>query len=157
MRTRVDAAIIRNLIVLTMMMVAICASAQDKRFRSITTKDGLPQNSVDVIVQDSLGFIWIGTQDGLARYDSYEMQVFRNEAQNPTSLSDNFITSLLVDSQNGLWVGTRNGLNYFDGKSNTFKRFLPKPGELHQAVYSLFEEPNGVRASILGKDYYFDF
>jgi ligand-binding sensor domain-containing protein len=73
MRTRVDAAIIRNLIVLTMMMVAICASAQDKRFRSITTKDGLPQNSVDVIVQDSLGFIWIGTQDGLARYDSYEM------------------------------------------------------------------------------------
>lgn len=156
MKVRFFHAIICNLVCLAMLLLTDHGFAQEKRFRSVTTANGLPQNSVDVIVEDSTGFIWIGTQDGLARYDGYNMLVYRNQPKEETSLSDNFITSMLVDSKNGLWVGTRNGLNYLDRTTNTFKRFLPDESMMHQAVYQLNESSKGVKASIIGTNYFFD-
>lgn len=156
MKVRYFHAIICNLVCISALLITVNSFAQEKRFGSITTADGLPQNSVDVIVEDSTGFIWIGTQDGLARYDGYRMLVYRNQPKTESSLSDNFITSMLVDAENGLWVGTRNGVNYFDRTSNTFKRFLPDQTKLHQAVYQLSETEKGVKANINGTLYFFD-
>lgn len=70
--------------------------------------EGLPQLNVAAIAQDSQGFLWFGTQEGLARYDGTAMKVFRG-GQEPGDLSDSFITALDVDGAGTLWVGTLQG------------------------------------------------
>ncbi|MGD2148436.1 MAG: two-component regulator propeller domain-containing protein, partial [Anaerolineae bacterium] len=66
-------------------------TGRDITFRRLTLDDGLSQSSINCIVQDAQGFMWFGTQDGLNRYDGYEIEVYRPEAENPSSLSDKWI------------------------------------------------------------------
>lgn len=82
------------------------------RFERISIEDGLSHSSVNAVI-NAEGFIWIGTNDGLNRYDGHEVIVFKHDPQDPDSLSHSAITALLADSQGQLWVGTRNGLNAF--------------------------------------------
>jgi signal transduction histidine kinase/ligand-binding sensor domain-containing protein/CheY-like chemotaxis protein/AraC-like DNA-binding protein len=89
-------------------------------FRHINYEQGLSNSTIEAITQDSRGFIWIGTRDGLNLYDGYRMTVFRNEKDKPGSLSDNYITCLYTDTQNTLWIGTLNGLNRYDVNTKTF-------------------------------------
>jgi ligand-binding sensor domain-containing protein/signal transduction histidine kinase len=86
-----------------------------------------PHRSIYSLCQDAEGFIWIGTQDGLARYDGYEMVTFRHDPDNPQSLSNNSVRMLFEDSQGRLWVGTENGLNIFDRGQRRFVR-VATPG-----------------------------
>ena len=104
-------------------------AGQSLRFKRVTGEQQLPGSSVSAIVQDQQGFLWLGTDDGLVRYDGYTFRVFRNEAQNPHSLSYNTITALLQDADGTLWVGTVYGLNRFQPKS---ERFLREHGEDEQ-------------------------
>lgn len=115
-----------------MLLVFYVTMAQERRFLSLSTQDGLPQNSVECFAQDSSGYLWIGTQDGLVRYDGYEMLVFQNNQKDENSISDNFITRLFVDDAGGLWVGTRNGINFFDEAQKRFIKFLPDLNRHHQ-------------------------
>ena len=95
--------------------------ATASRFARIDIEQGLSQATVTSLAQDHAGNIWIGTQNGLNRYDGFSIEVFRPEEQLSQSLSDNFVTSLLVDKQGMLWVGTLNGLTHFDPVAGTFK------------------------------------
>ncbi|ALO36352.1 hypothetical protein CMT41_17610 [Colwellia sp. MT41] len=118
------------------------------RFKHITIEDGLPQNSVHTILQGSTGFLWIGTEEGLVRYDGYSLKVFKHEPNNSHSLSDNDILSLIEDSRGNLWVGTRGGgLNYFNAKTQQFTQYRHQAGDLnslsHDTVYSLLEDSQG--------------
>jgi len=79
------------------------------------------------MLQDSRGFMWFGTRDGLNRYDGSKMIVYRNGSTDSSSISDNFITSLYEDNQNNIWVGTHNGLNKFEPKKNRFIRLKDQP------------------------------
>jgi len=100
------------------------------RFDRISIEQGLSQSSVFVIFQDSRGFLWFGTEDGLNRYDGYSFKVFKPDPDVPTSLSDRWITSIVEDQNGYLWIGTRQGgLNRFDPKSEQFKHFLHNPSE----------------------------
>lgn len=84
------------------------------RFQHLTINDGLPQNMVDCMLQDSQGFIWFGTWNGLCRYDGYNFEIFDN--QNPssnTSIKDNFIYSMVEDAYGNLWMGTSQGLQTY--------------------------------------------
>ena len=67
------------------------------RFRHITLEDGLAQSSVNAIEQDAQGYIWIGTQDGLQRYDGYDFLTYRHDIGDPASLADNDVNALAVD------------------------------------------------------------
>ena len=77
----------------------------DVHLDAITVEDGLPMGYVLAMAQDSTGYLWLGTNDGLARYDGYEYIVFRHDPQDTNSIGDNRINGLFVDPEGYLWVG----------------------------------------------------
>jgi ligand-binding sensor domain-containing protein/signal transduction histidine kinase len=95
------------------------------RFDHISIEQGLSQSSVRVILQDSRGFLWFGTEDGLNRYDGYNFKTFKPDPDVPSSLSDRWITSIVEDKDGYLWIGTRQGgLNQFDPRTEKFTHYL---------------------------------
>ena len=84
---------------------------------------GLSNSSVNAIFQDSENLLWIGTWDGLNRYDGNNFKIFRPELNNENSLTNQVILKIDEDSAGYIWVLTMHGLNRFDKKTNTFKRF----------------------------------
>ena len=94
-------------------------------YREVGINQGLSQSTVRKIVQDSLGFMWIATGDGLNRYDGYEFTIYRHQPENPSSISDNWILDIHIDYDQNLWIATEFGLNRFDYQSQSFEHFLP--------------------------------
>lgn len=89
--------------------------------KSLTRDNGLASNRVNCIYEDSRGFIWFGTQDGLNRFAGYDIGTFRHNPKDSLSISNNRITSIMEDEATGnFWVGTEFGLNYFDIAKNKF-------------------------------------
>jgi len=94
------------------------------RLQRLDFNDGLSQASARALAQDGEGMIWIGTQDGLNRYDGEQMRVFRRDQQDPDSLTDNHVTALAVDRDGQLWVGTQSGgLGRYDADALRFRNF----------------------------------
>ena len=93
------------------------------RFTHLSGEQGLSNSTIEAIFQDSRGFIWIGTRDGLNRYDGHEIVVYRNDPGDSNSLSDNYIQAVYEDHARKLWVGTRNGLNSLNRETNRFTRY----------------------------------
>ena len=95
--------------------------SESLKFRHLTGDNGLSQNFISSILQDSKGFMWFGTKDGLNRYDGYSFVVYQHDPFDSTTISENFITSLFEDSRGYIWVGTLNGnLNCFERGTETF-------------------------------------
>lgn len=116
------------------------------RSQNLGREEGLPQNNITSIAQDRTGFMWLGTQDGVARYDGQRFVVFRHVSEQPASLSSSFINEVLVAKDGTLWVGTQEGLNRLDRESSTFERFVAsdKPGSLSAPIILALEEgPDG--------------
>lgn len=105
------------------------ALQQQIRVERIGVEHGLSHPHVTSIIQDQSGFIWIGTQDGLNRYDGYEFVVYRHDPGDSTSLADSEIRGLAVDEFGNLWVGTRAGLNRLNRGAGTFTRFQHDPAD----------------------------
>lgn len=97
------------------------------KFEHVTIKDGLSQNTVTVTFQDKQGFIWIGTNDGLNRYDGHQFKVFRHHFDDEHSISNNVIAAIAQDPDGYLWIGTNDGLNRFDPRTEQFRRFFHDP------------------------------
>lgn len=111
-------------------------------FKSLTVNDGLSQHDVSIILQDSYGYIWIGTYDGLNRFDGYNIENFSSLTNNPESLSGNRITSLFEDSQKRLWIGTDGeGLNYFDLRKERFVRVQTEQD--YEVINDVIEDSKG--------------
>lgn len=102
--------------------VAPDVSAPQIGFRTLSVDDGLSQSTVLALAQDPLGRIWMGTQDGLNRYDGYSFRVFRHEERDSCSLADNVVNALLADGGE-LWVGTASGLSLYDAATDRFTNF----------------------------------
>ena len=89
-------------------------------FSRISTKDGLSQLSVLTIFQDSKGYMWFGTRDGLNRFDGQSFKHWYSDLNDSSSISDNYIRCISEDSKGNIWIGTRFGLNRFDRKTGRF-------------------------------------
>ena len=129
-------------------LAAVCVSsalALDPRksltqySRTIWTQErGLPQDTIRAITQTKDGYLWLGTDEGLARFDGYEFVVFNKSNGN---LPDNSITALAAANDGGLWIGTANGLTqYHDGR---FQTFTLKQGLPDTAITALARGPRG--------------
>ena len=114
-----------SLIILLFYSVNLTGQTNQYFFHQLSTDDGLSQNSVYCSFQDSKGYMWFGTSDGLNRYDGYSFKVYKHIVSDYNSLSDNWITGICEDRKGNLWIATHGGgLNKFNEKTNTFKRFI---------------------------------
>ncbi len=93
------------------------------QFRHYSIDDGLSEANAICIIQDRYGFLWIGTQDGLNRYDGYEFTVFKYNGNDSNSISGNFIAVLLEDKKGIIWIGTDKGLCSFNSSTAKFTRY----------------------------------
>jgi len=92
-------------------------------FNHLSVDEGLSQNLARAITQDYQGFIWIGTKDGLNRFDGSDVRIFRHEEDNPKSIGCNYISSLLPDTEKIMWVGTEKGLYRYYPEKEKFELF----------------------------------
>ncbi|MGC3976880.1 MAG: two-component regulator propeller domain-containing protein [Paludibacteraceae bacterium] len=99
--------------------------------------DKLPSNSVTRIYNDKEGYTWLGTKDGLCRYDGYDVKVFRSSALTPEKLTNNEIECIEEDNENKLWIGTYEGINIFDKKNYSIKTLKNKYTEKERINYIL--------------------
>jgi ligand-binding sensor domain-containing protein len=96
------------------------------KFNNISINDGLSQSSPNCIFQDSRGLMWIGTDDGLNKYDGYSFIVYKPEQDNRYSISNSRVLSIAEDASGNLWIGTNGGgINRYDRKSDRFYAFIP--------------------------------
>ncbi|MBK5284869.1 MAG: hypothetical protein JJE25_05670, partial [Bacteroidia bacterium] len=93
------------------------------RFDYLNTEHGLSDNNVNCIYQDKTGYIWIGTANGLNRYDGKEIVIFRSQNNDKNSLPHNYIQSIAEDRNHNIWIGTWNGLACFNPAKKLFQRF----------------------------------
>ena len=113
---------------------SVHAQARTPRFTHLTSEQGLSHNMVRYILQDSQGFMWFGTEDGLNKYDGYTFTIYRHRRLDPDSLSNSTVTALYQDRRGTLWIGTVMGLDSFSGEAARFTHY-PAIGEQVGAIY----------------------
>lgn len=112
------------LIVLMVSYILNPAFGQEWRYKDIGNSDGLSNSAVNTVYMDSRGYIWMGTWDGLNRYDGDNVKVFKPNVFEEGNISNNIIRDIFEDKLNNLWVVTEDGLNMFDYRTEKFTSFL---------------------------------
>lgn len=110
--------------ILSCFLCCIGTAQSDYHFRHYSTNDGLLQNSVTCLFQDADGYLWVGTQDGLNRFDGSRFVAFRPERDNPQSLTDHYVLSLAQDHQGDLWMTCRYGGARYDVETGLFQQWF---------------------------------
>jgi ligand-binding sensor domain-containing protein/DNA-binding response OmpR family regulator len=113
-------------------------------FKQINVDNGLAQNTAMSILQDKKGQIWIGTFDGLSKFNGIEFNTYKNDAGNSGSLSNNQVFKLMEDRNNNLWVGTLNGINRYDKNTDRFIRYGLEGLSRKYPVLDMIQDPKGV-------------
>ncbi len=131
-----------------LLFCAVTASfnySQNPLFKPITVEDGLSSSDANCIIQDKIGFIWIGTDNGLNRFDGSDFKVYRNNQNNPNSISDNSIWSLYEDRSGNIWVGTKGGvLNKYIPAFDKFERINLNENKYNEnSITSILEDREG--------------
>ncbi len=139
---------VAGLILLFAWTSVVRPQGQDIDFERINIDQGLSQSSINCILQDSRGFMWFGTQDGLNRYDGYTFIVYKRSSVDTSSISSNWITSLFEDETGIIWIGTQGGgLNRFDRVTEKFTAYVNEPGNpfslMDNDVRSVYQDKAG--------------
>lgn len=132
-------------IILYLFVLINLSYPQNAIFKSITTQDGLSSNDINCLIQDKFGFIWIGTDNGLNRFDGTEFKIFRNRQNNSNTISDNGIWSLYEDRSGNIWIGTKGGVvNKYSPESEKIEHIrLTEKGSSSNSITAILEDNNG--------------
>lgn len=126
---------------------ALYAQPRDIRFEHISVEQGLSNYAVTRIVQDHQGFLWIGTEDGLNKYDGYDFTVYKSDPADSTALSNRIIQALYVDHAGTLWIGVGDGLWQYHPDTDKFDRFKSDPRDRNslfgKSISAIFEDRRG--------------
>ncbi|WP_452223927.1 ATP-binding protein [Lacinutrix chionoecetis] len=108
---------------IVLFFVSMCCFSQENTFYHYGLEEGLSQETVLSLLKDSSGFLWIGTQDGLNRFDGNSFTVYKNSQGDTASIVDNYINALLEHDNNTIWIGTAtNGVCYYNPQLNIFNK-----------------------------------
>ncbi len=135
--------------ILALFLCKFLASAgqNNLRFTHYNTSDGLLSNVTNCIIEDDIGFLWIGTGSGLCRFDGYSFKSYTHNQNDSTSISDDYITCIYKDTFNNIWVGTNDGLNKYDKLTQRFIRFKNNPNDsttiISNGIRSITGDKNG--------------
>lgn len=126
--TKATAAVL--FIYILMHSFGLYAQKPNIKFKHLENLQGLSQNSVNSIIQDYMGFLWFGTNDGLNKFDGHNFTIYKYNPKQEGSILSNGITCLFEDSKNNLWVGTSKGICLYNREKNRFDRIMP-----HRPIY----------------------
>ncbi|RAW00608.1 two-component regulator propeller domain-containing protein [Pseudochryseolinea flava] len=118
------------------MLVALLLSLpswaqREIRLQQFSIENGLSQNTINTIYQDSRGYMWFGTQNGLNKFDGRNFTVYKNTSGDTTSLSNNDVYAIFEDHEKQLWIGTRSGLSRYNRSRNTFSNYDYPEGRVY--------------------------
>lgn len=108
-----------------LLLGTVVSRAQEFRFKTYTTKDGLSGNNISASVKDKQGFLWLATGNGLNRFDGNAFDRFYHTPANEHSLAANQVQSLCIDQQQRLWVGSVGGISLYHPKQQNFSNYYP--------------------------------
>ena len=106
-------------------------------FKNITSEDGLSQGTVETIIQDDQGYIWLGINDGLCRYNGYEFKIYKHDEELENSITNNYIVDIKQDNSGNIWVGTANGLSKIDTKTDLITNYNMNDEEKSLSHYNI--------------------
>ncbi|MCP4403497.1 MAG: response regulator [bacterium] len=137
------------IVIVCVLPATIHAQGPTIRFDRLSIEHDLSHNEVRAIVQDSRGFLWFGTKNGLNKYDGYHFTVYKHDPLNPSSLSDNEIECIYEDRAGVLWIGTGGrGLNTLNRATEMFTQYIHNPDDPHSlsdnTIMSIYEDHDGV-------------
>ncbi|MCX6327225.1 MAG: response regulator [Bacteroidia bacterium] len=115
-----------RIILLASLYVLLTSFQKEIRFIKVNMETGLSHNSALCLIQDHVGFIWIGTRDGLNKFDGVYYTIYKHEFDDSLSISNNQVNCIFENDNNELWIGTANGLNKFDPARQSFTRFFAR-------------------------------
>lgn len=148
------------LIVITFSSITV-AQKKPVKFNRLTSSDGLSQNRVSSIVQDHDGFIWIGTEDGINKYDGYNFEIFKRSPGDSLSVNDNMGLAMHVAKDGTLWIGgSLTGLSKYHSATKTFTRYNhdhTNPSTLSEDIIISFSEDEKGNLWILTENKGFDY
>jgi signal transduction histidine kinase/ligand-binding sensor domain-containing protein len=141
----------RDLMVIMFCLFLYCQPTQCNNpsqlfFTGYSISEGLSQSVVVCMYQDSRGYIWLGTQNGLNRFDGSSFKIYTYHPDDAGSISNNWIYSITEDNYGNLWIGTKGGLNRYIRKENRFERIrysTPFQNDVTQFVYDVKTARNG--------------
>ncbi len=122
-KTITDITIKTGFVILFLYFGLICPAQIRLPFSQLTTRDGFSSEKASVIIQDKQGFMWIGTSNGLNKYDGYQCKQYFPDYNDSTTLSNREITALLQSSDEKIWIGTASGLNVLNTKNDAIKSY----------------------------------
>ena len=106
-------------------------------FKNITSEDGLSQGTVETIIQDDQGYIWLGINDGLCRYNGYEFKIYKHDEELENSITNNYIVDIKQDNSGNIWVGIANGLSKIDTKTDLITNYNMNDEEKSLSHYNI--------------------
>ena len=113
--------------------------SQQYTFTNYSINEGLSQSVVNCIFQDSKGYIWIGTQNGLNRFDGENFDVYNYDPVDSSSISNSWIYAITEDHEGDLWIGTKGGLNKYLTKKNRFQRIEYQTGFTFDVTHYIYD------------------
>lgn len=138
-----------NILVFFLYVIAQASFAGEIQFERLMADKGLSTDNITSIQQDSKGYLWIGTSNGVNRYDGYSFKVYRHVINDSNSLSANTINKLFIDSKDNLWIGTHGGgLNLYSYENDNFIRYTQNHENKNRRVgdnriWDINEDENG--------------